>query len=204
MLKTRDSGKNPSIESLMKLKDARHNTAYDDFLIILDSVKRLYGKDGKRIITRFETVLEKPNDPLTKQEMIELEQQRLNSVLTAGAADALPAGWVEETDPASSRPYYVNTATVQSVWERPVSTVPHSAAAGTNSSLLEPGGRNGQGKQAPGSLPFLPAGFYHTDFKKPYVQSLDFELIRDPNTKVVYYYNRNTRETRTTDNPPQY
>jgi hypothetical protein len=40
---------------------------------------------------------------------------------------SLPLGWVEKLDSVSGRPYYVNTATVQSVWVRPA--IPSSVAA---------------------------------------------------------------------------
>ena len=34
----------------------------------------------------------------------------------------LPAGWIEQIDSATGSPYYVNTATKQSSWDRPVAT----------------------------------------------------------------------------------
>ena len=167
MLKTRDSGKNPSIGSLMKLKDARYNTAYDDFLIIHDSVKRLYGEDGERIITRFETVLEKPNDPLTREEMLKLEQidtQRLKVQHQQGSdrppppplgpplplniADLHPVilgygnDFNEYTDPRSGRKYWHSLTTNVTIWPPfaipPAHSVPDAAAAAPSAGTVPP------------------------------------------------------------------
>jgi hypothetical protein len=41
----------------------------------------------------------------------------------AAALPALPAGWVEHTDPTSNRHFYVNTTTQESTWMRPVVVV---------------------------------------------------------------------------------
>ena len=166
-LNAHDSGKNPGIGSLMKLKDARHNTAYDDFLIIHDSVKRLYGEDGERIITRFETVLEKPNDLLTKQEMLELEQidtQRLKVQHRQGSdrpppppvgpppplniADLHPVipgygnDFNEYTDPRSGRKYWHSPTTEKTIWASfaipPAHSVPDAAAAAPSAGTVPP------------------------------------------------------------------
>ena len=38
----------------------------------------------------------------------------------AAAGGSLPPGWVEHVDPASKHPYFINTATGESSWTRPV------------------------------------------------------------------------------------
>ena len=48
------------------------------------------------------------------QEAVETAQ-----LVVAGAAQGLPFGWIECTDPASSEPFYYNARTKESAWERP-------------------------------------------------------------------------------------
>jgi hypothetical protein len=128
-----------------------------------------------------------------------------SAALPAAAASELPEGWFKYYHEKTGKYYYGNPSKNMTQWERPVSTVPHSAAAVTDSSLLESGGRGGTGEQPKGTLPFLPAGFYPDDFKgHPYYVYLPpWTLKRDPvNKQNVYYQHPVTKEIRSLDNPP--
>jgi hypothetical protein len=88
------------------------------------------------------------------------------SVSSPAATGALPAGWVEYVDLDSKRPYYVNTFTNESVWERPAGT---SAPDSTSAPVIY---------QPPATLPPLPPGWIRAE--------------REDDGKV-YYFDENSK-----------
>jgi hypothetical protein len=137
--------------------------------------------------------------------------------------DPLPPGWRYEVVNTSgvlktkyfnpqgieqSRPTSTSSSAAPgtvSVAAASAGTVSHPAAVGNVSSTLEPGGRNNMGMQPPGTPPFLPGGFFLSDFKGYEVHNPPYPwtLQRDKDNKQrVYYYNINTKETRELKDPP--
>ena len=138
--------------------------------------------------------------------------------------DPLPPGWRYEVVNTSgvlktkyfnpqgieqSRPTSTSSSAAPgtvSVAAASAGTVSHPAAVGNVSSTLEPGGRNNMGMQLPGTPPFLPGGFFPSDFKGNAIHNPTFPwtLQRDKlNKQRVYYYNITTKETRELSDPPK-
>eukprot|EP00538_Stauroneis_constricta_P000509 CAMPEP_0119553754 /NCGR_PEP_ID=MMETSP1352-20130426/6427_1 /TAXON_ID=265584 /ORGANISM="Stauroneis constricta, Strain CCMP1120" /LENGTH=984 /DNA_ID=CAMNT_0007600219 /DNA_START=188 /DNA_END=3142 /DNA_ORIENTATION=+ len=88
----------------------------------------------------------------------------------AGAAGALPEGWMETQDPSSGATYYFNSVTNETSWERPAATP--SAAT------------NAQDSAAPQEQEQAPA---------PAQQ--EWMETQDPATGNTYYFNTVTNET---------
>eukprot|EP01035_Chromulina_nebulosa_P017943 gene17943-23567_t len=59
-------------------------------------------------------------NPTSNSNVVDRKAKLVSSVNTPASVSTLPSGWLELTDPASGRLYYVNQATNQSQWEYPV------------------------------------------------------------------------------------
>jgi hypothetical protein len=68
--------------------------------------------------------------------------------------DFIHSGWVEKVDPASGRPYYMNPATGQTVWERPAGTTAPAAPGSGPAPVTYP-----SPAPAPAASGALPAGW---------------------------------------------
>ena len=55
-----------------------------------------------------------------KEPQAGLEPEPSTAATPAPAQEKLPAGWTQKRDPSSGRPYYVNSATKVTTWDRPI------------------------------------------------------------------------------------
>lgn len=100
------------------------------------------------------------------------------SAALPAAASGLPAGWVEQIDSVSRRPYYVNTATGHSVWDRP------SISAGA--AHQTPQQYNAEYAQS-----HLTDGYYSTMNSSRRNASKGFIYGFDDGNSINYYFNEN-------------